>query len=113
MSEIEWGLNLRGAISNAPKPDDAEIDLVKARAQFERDVKNANAIYSNNPPSQISIQNNMDILLNHRSWALFWSKRHPKPAEREKAAHAFRTLDAAVQRVTQRARSILLRQVQQ
>ena len=101
-------LDLSVINAQVPAPN-AQVDIDVALAEWKRDVRNVDSIYSWGAPP--SIEGNWRILLNHRDWCLFWSIRHPNAAVRDIEKLMLRSFDASIARVAAKARACLQRRM--
>jgi len=91
--------------AEVPEPN-AQVDLLYALKEFERDVKAADAFYAGRSDSR-SLSANWLIFENHWKWDRFWALRHPNPRTRLAFQHSFAEIDASRKRLAEKAEGLL------
>jgi hypothetical protein len=115
MFDHKYKVSDRGALDDltsfnieVPKPD-ALVDIEVALKEYNLDLANITFIYRND--AEQSLETNWRVLLNHRDWSLFWSKRHPSEGQRSREARELYQLEKSIQRIAAKARSVLDRRL--
>ena len=116
MFDHKYKVSDRGALDDltsfnieVPKPD-ALVDIEVALKEHNLDLANITFIYRNDAEQQ-SLETNLRVLLNHRDWSLFWSKRHPSEGQRAREARELYQLEKSIQRIAAKAREVLQRRL--
>lgn len=82
--------------SHVPNPD-AQVDLLVAWQEFEKDTANAAVIYASG--RDLSVIQCWRLFLNSWDWVRFWSLRHPDSVAREKFAQTLLQYDESARRI--------------